>query len=404
MRRVAVTGLGVVSALGRDVPAFWDSLRHGRPGIGPIGAVDRSRLRFENGAEARDFDPAAHLDRRRADQVDRFAQFALVAAREAAAGSRPDWTNGLQARTCVVTGSCVGGQSTEEQAFVDLHKENRNRVHPLTVPRVMANAGASSVAIEFGLTGPALTLATACSSSAHAVGLAFWMVRQGLAEMAVAGGSEAPFSFAHLKAWEAMRIVAGDTCRPFSKDRRGLILGEGGAMLVLEPLDAALARGAEILGEVVGFGMTSDAQHLTMPSPEGAANAIRAALADAALRAEQVGYVNAHGTGTRANDATETRAIRAAFGPHADRLAVSSTKSMHGHALGATGAIEAVATVLALRHGLLPPTANYTEPDPECDLDVIPNVARPAEVEYALSNSFAFGGLNAALVFRRWNG
>ena len=229
------------------------------------------------------------------------------------------------------------------------------------------------------------------------------MVRNGAVELAICGGSEAPFSPGMLKAWEGMRVVSPDTCRPFSKDRRGLILGEGGAMLVLEPLEAARARGAKIYAEIAGFGMSSDAHHITQPSADGAARAIRAALRDGGIVAEQIGYINAHGTATAANDATETTAIRTVFGAHADKLAVSSTKSMHGHALGAAGAIEAAATVLALRRGILPPTANYTTPDPACDLDVIPNEPREAHVEAALSNSFAFGGLNAVLGFRAIN-
>jgi nodulation protein E len=230
------------------------------------------------------------------------------------------------------------------------------------------------------------------------------MVRQGTADLAITGGSEAPFSLGLLRAWEALRVISPDTCRPFAKDRRGMILGEGGAMLVIEALEQARARGARIYAEIVGFGMSSDAHHVTQPSAEGPARAMRAALADAKLPAEAIGYVNAHGTGTPANDPVETRALRAVLGAHADRVAVSSTKSMHGHALGAAGGIEAVATALALHHGILPPTANFTEADPECDLDVIPNTARRAEVDAALSNSFAFGGLNAVLVFRRWNG
>jgi nodulation protein E len=227
------------------------------------------------------------------------------------------------------------------------------------------------------------------------------MVRDGAAELAIAGGSETPFSFGFLKAWEAMRVVAPDTCRPFSRDRRGLILGEGGAMLVLEPLERAQARGAPVYAEIVGFGMSADAGHITTPSTDGPARAMIAALRDADLSPEAVEYINAHGTGTANNDSTETRAIRQVFGAHADKLAVSSTKSMHGHALGAAGALEAVATVLALRNAMLPPTANFNIPDPECDLDVVPNQSRSAEVEYALSNAFAFGGLNAVLAFRR---
>jgi len=265
----------------------------------------------------------------------------------------------------------------------------------------MANAAASYISMEFGVTGPTYTLSTACSSANHAIGMAFHMVRHGMADVALTGGSEAPFSLGHLMAWDAMRVVAPDTCRPFSRDRRGMILGEGSGMLVLETLDSARARGAPIYAEIVGFGMSADAHHITQPTVEGPVRALRAALEDGALRPEQIGYVNAHGTGTTANDVTETRAVRTTFGEHANQLMVSSTKSMHGHALGAAGALEAAATVLALRHGTIPPTVNYLAPDPECDLDVVPNVARQVQIEAALSNSFAFGGLNAVLAFQR---
>jgi nodulation protein E len=336
-----------------------------------------------------------------ADFIDRFAQFAVIAAREAVTDSGVEWTPELRESAAIITGSCVGGQSTEDIGFQDIYKLGRNRVHPLTIPKTMANAGASHISMEFGIVGPSFTLSTACSSAAHAIGQAFWMVRSGAADLAITGGSEAPFSVGILKAWEAMRVVSPDTCRPFSKDRHGMILGEGAAMLVIEPLDAARARGARIHAEIVGLGMSADAGHITQPSAAGATRAMRAALRDAGLAPEAIGYINAHGTGTSANDPTETAAIRAAFGAHADRLAVSSTKSMHGHALGASAALECVATALALRDGLLPPTANYREPDPECDLDVVPNEARAVEVEYALSNSFAFGGLNAVLALRR---
>jgi nodulation protein E len=264
----------------------------------------------------------------------------------------------------------------------------------------MSNAGASYISMEFGIRGPAYTVSTACSSSGHAIGQAFQMVRSGAAPVAITGGSEAPFSFAFLKAWEAMRVVSPDTCRPFSRDRQGMIIGEGAAMFVLEPLDAALARGARVYAEICGFGMSSDAHHLTQPSPAGAAKAMRAALKDAGVPPEAIGYVNAHGTGTITNDVSECAAIREVFGAHAERVAVSSTKSMHGHGLGTAGAFEAAATALALQHGELPPTANFREPDPACDLDVVPNAARAARVEYALSNSFAFGGMNAVLAIR----
>src|SRR5579883_3070810 len=400
MRRVAITGMGAICALGRTVPQFAASLCQGRSGIGPIESADTSTLRFKNGAEVPAYSHRPYFEERQADFLDRFAQFAVIAAREAVAGAGIVWTPELRETAAIVTGSCVGGQSTEDIGFHEVYKLGHARVHPLTIPKTMANAGASHISMEFGITGPSYTISTACSSAAHAIGQAYWMVRSGMTDLALTGGSEAPFSFGILKAWEAMRVVSPDTCRPFSRDRRGMILGEGAGMLVLEPLESALARGAKVHAEIVGFGMSADACHITQPSAEGAARAMRAALKDARLAPEQIGYINAHGTATPANDPTETAAIRSVFGSHADRLPVSSTKSMHGHALGAAAALECLATVLALRDGVLPPTANYSEPDPECDLDVIPNVARPAEVEYALSNSFAFGGLNAVLVLR----
>jgi nodulation protein E len=332
--------------------------------------------------------------------IDRFAQFAAIAAREAVADAAVEWTDELREGCAIVTGACVGGQSTEDQGFWDVYKLGKPRVHPMTIPRTMANAGASYISMDLGLTGPAWTVATACSSSNHAIGQAFRMVRSGDAEMALAGGSEATFSFGILKAWEAMRVVSGETCRPFSKDRSGMILGEGGAMLVLEPLDRALARGAKVYCEIVGFGMSADARHITQPSVDGPVRAMRMALRDAAANVGEVNYINAHGTGTEANDSTETSAIRQVFGEHANRLAVSSTKSMHGHGLGAAGALEAAATALAIHNGFIPPTVNYSVPDPQCDLDVVPNVSRVAQVTCAMSNSFAFGGLNAVLLFK----
>ncbi|HLK18245.1 MAG TPA: beta-ketoacyl-[acyl-carrier-protein] synthase family protein [Bryobacteraceae bacterium] len=398
--RVVVSGVGVISALGHNRQEFWESLTAGRSGIRPLTSISPGLLRFENGAEVRDWDPLRHFDEKEAGLLDRFAQFGAIAAREAVADAGVEWSAELREETAIVTGSCVGGQTTEDEGFVNLYQKNIPRVNPLTIPRTMENAAASRISLEMGIVGPTYTISTACSSSNHAVGQAFWMVRSGAVRMAITGGSEAVFSLGFLKAWEAMRVVSPDTCRPFSKDRKGLILGEGAAMLVLETLESAEARGAHIYAEVVGFGMGSDAFHITQPSADGAARAMRSALSDAGLKPEGIGYINAHGTATQANDATETAAIRKVFGTHADRLQVSSTKSMHGHTLGAAGALEAVATVLALHNGVLPPTANYNEPDPVCDLDVIPNQARKAQVECALSNSFAFGGLNAVLAFR----
>jgi nodulation protein E len=399
--RVVVTGLGVISALGHNRSDFWKALSEGRSGIAPLTSVDRALLRFQNGAEVRDYDPARYFDEKEIGLLDRFAQYGVVAAREAISDAAVQWTDALRERAAIVTGSCAGGQSTEDDGFVNLYQKNIPRVNPLTIPRGMENAAASRISLETGIVGPTYTVSTACSSSNHAIGQAFWMVRSGAARMAIAGGSEAVFSLGFLKAWEAMRIVSPDTCRPFSRDRRGLILGDAGAMLVLERWDDARARGSKIYGEIVGFGMSSDAFHITQPSPEGAARAMRATLVDGGISPAEIGYINAHGTATQANDATETSAIRAVFGKHVERLAVSSTKSMHGHTLGAAGAIEAVATLLALHHGLMPPTANYNEPDPACDLDVIPNQARSSQAEFALSNSFAFGGLNAVLAFKK---
>ena len=401
MRRVAITGIGVISGVGRTRDEFWESLKQGRSGIGPLQSTDCAQIRFKNGAEVSGYSHTGYFDDKQADFMDRFAQFAVIAAREAVADAGIEWNPQLRENAAIVTGSCVGGQSSEDQGYVEVYKLGRNRVHPLTIPRIMANAGASHISMEFGITGPGFTISTACSSSSHAIGQAFGMVRSGMTDLAITGGSEAPFSFGILKAWEAMRVVSPDTCRPFSRDRSGMVLGEGAAMLILEPLEAARARGAAVYAEIVGFGMSSDASHITQPSAAGAARAMRAAMCHGILAPEQIDYINAHGTATQANDPTETSAIRSVFGTHAEKLAVSSTKSMHGHALGAAGALEAAAAVLALRDGVLPPTANFREPDPECDLDVVPNQARARDIEYALSNSFAFGGLNAVLAFRK---
>ena len=400
MRRVCVTGVGVLSALGNNQQQFSEKLESGTTGIGTLQLIDPEQFRFRNVAQALGYTADQHFGLKELALIDRFAQFALLAADEAIAQAGIEWTEALREDTAVITGSCMGGRGAEELGYWELFHNNRTRVHPLTIALSMSNAGASHISMKYGTRGPAYTVSTACSSSAHAIGQAFWMVRSGAAPMAITGGSEAPLFLGSLKAWEAMRVVSKDTCRPFSADRTGLVLGEGGAMLVLEPLDAALARGAKPLAEIVGFGMTSDAAHLTQPSGSGAASAMQRAIRDSGLAKEQFTYINAHGTGTQANDQTESSAIRAVFGDQVDRVAVSSTKSMHGHTLGAAGAVEAVASVLALRNGVLPPTANFTKADPECDLDVIPNAARVFQAEACLSNSFAFGGLNAVLAFK----
>ena len=399
-RRVVVTGLGVISALGNNACEFWTAVQNGSHGFRPLTGFEG--LRMPMAARVAGYQPNQWFEPKEIDLLDEFAQFGAIAAREAVEDSGIEWKSDMRERSGVITGSCVGGKSTEDASFRDLYALNRQRFHPMIVPRTMANAAASYITMRYGLTGPSFTLSTACSSSSHAIGQAFWLIRQGTLDAAITGGSEAPFSLGHLKAWEALRVVAPETCRPFSKDRKGMILGEGAAMLVLETLEMAQARGARIYAEIAGFGMGADAHHITQPSAEGCARAMRSALDDAGIFPDQVGYINAHGTGTVANDATETAAIRMAFGSAADRLAVSSTKSMHGHTLGAAGAVEAVAAVLGLREGFLPPTANFQQADPQCDLDVIANVGRRADVEYALSNSFAFGGLNAVLALRRY--
>jgi nodulation protein E len=401
-RRVVITGVGVVSALGNNSQAFWSALVEGRSGIQRIETVDPSGLHFTNGAEIRNFAPSRVLPQRLADQTDRFTQFALVAADEATTDAGLTPAAFAARRSGAVTGSSIGGQTTQDAGFATLYLEGRTRVPPSTIPRVMPNAAVSHITIMFGITGPSYAVSTACSSSNFAIGQAFWLVRSGVIDVALTGGSEAPFSFGNLKAWDALRVISPDTCRPFSANRRGMILGEGGGMLVLEDAELAEARGARIYCEIVGFGMSADAHHLVQPWAEGAASAMRAALDDACLLPDEVDYVNAHGSGTIANDASEARAIRTVFGNRVNKLAVSSTKSMHGHALGAAGALEAIATVLAIDRQLAPPTANHLGSDPDCDLDVLPNIARPCEINVALSNAFAFGGLNAVLAFRRW--
>jgi len=398
--RVVVTGLGVVSAIGQDQESFWASLRDGRHGFREITLADCSDLQFQRGGEIAGIDVDGPFDRSTRELLDRFARFWILAAREAVADS------GLSpaelAEAGVVNGSSLGGQSSEDDLFLALYRDNRRRLTPFAVPRLMTNSGASQLTMEMGIEGPAFTLSTACASSTHAIGLGAWLVSQGQVDRAIVGGSEAPFSRGHLKAWDSLRVMASDVCRPFSLGRRGMMLGEGGAALVIETLDAARARGARIRAELVGFGMSSDASHITKPEAKGAARALRAALKDAALEPQSISYVNAHGTGTLINDATETRALRDVFGEHVNDLLVSSTKSMHGHALGGSGALEAVATVLSLERGIVPPTANFVEPDPECAIDCVPNVAREARLSAALSSSFAFGGLNAVIVLKPW--
>jgi nodulation protein E len=402
MRRVVVTGIGIISALGLNREEFQANLFAGKSGIREITAVDTSILSFKKAGEVRGFDEKEHFDKRQLLIVDRFTQFSVVTAREAVRDAGIEWNDERRKeRTAVVTGTGGGGLMMQDDYFRDFYQLNKNRFPPTIIPRAMHNAPASQISMEFGIYGPNYTVSTACSSSNHAIGQAFHLIRSGAVDAAVTGGSETTLGLSNLKAWDCMRVVSGDTCRPFSKDRSGMVLGEGGATLILETLESARERGAEIYAEIAGFGMSADAHHITQPSSAGASRAMRWALQDAGIAAGEIGYINAHGTATQANDVMESEAIKRTFGEHAENIAVSSTKSMHAHTLGAAGAIEAVATVLALKHGVLPPTANFTEPDPACDIDVIRNEAREKRVEAAVSNSFAFGGLNASLVFKR---
>ena len=395
--------MGAVSAFGVGAEVLWRQLCLGANGIGPLRHPDAEQLRVRIAAQVPEaFDPAAYIAESTLAMLDRSSQFALIAANEAISQSGLDFTSGpLSARSGVVIGSGAGGAVTQDEQYRRIYKDNAVRVHPLTIARLMSNAPASQISIAHGLRGPVFVVASACASSNHALAQGVQMIRSGFADVVVAGGTEACLCYGSLRAWEAMRVLADDTCRPFSASRRGLVLGEGAGVFVLESLAHAEARGALALGELAGAGMSADARDIVAPDAGGAGTAMALALADAGLRAEDIDYINAHGTGTRANDAVETRAIRQVFGSHAAHLAVSSTKSMHGHALGAAGAVELVAVLGALREGIVPPTANFDGADPECDLDYVPNVARRLPVSAALSNSFAFGGLNAVLAVTR---
>lgn len=402
MRRIVITGMGAICALGHDAPSVWKAMTEGRSGIGPIHHIQPGQLRTGGiAAEVSDYDPANFFDDARRSLLDPFSEYALIAAKEAISQSGIRFEGEAASRTAVVIGTGVGGETTRDDLYERLYGEHQGRFHPLGIVRMMMNAPASQVSMVHGITGPSFVVASACASSNHAFAQAAMMIRTGLIDAAVVGGTEACVTLGTLRAWEAMRVLAPDACRPFSQGRRGLVLGEGAAMYVIETLESARARGAEILCELVGTGMSSDAGDIAAPSDIGAAAAMSMALRDGGLSPDSVDYINAHGTGTVANDSTETRAIHTVFGSHARELAISSTKPMHGHALGAGGALELVAAIGAIHDGIVPPTLNYLGPDPACDLDYVPNVAREKKVDVAISNSFAFGGLNAVVAIRR---
>jgi nodulation protein E len=400
--RVVVTGWGAISSIGHTAEHTWSNLARGVCGIAPAVNMPNELLAQKVVAEVKSYDPRHFFNDRELAPLDRVAQFAVIAAREAIAHSGLTFQGGLSEQTATIIGCAVGGASTQDENYLKLYGENAKRLHPLTIPRLMVNAPASQISMSCGLRGPAFVVASACASSTHAIGLAFQMVRAGSVPVAVTGGAEACIALGPMKCWEALRVLAPDTCRPFSRDRKGLVIGEGSAVLVIESLEHAQQRGANILGEIIGFGMTADAGDLLSPDADGMCRAIDGALKDGGLDASDIQYVNAHGTGTAANDETETQALKRAFAAHAKKLAISSNKSMIGHALGAAGALELVATLMSIRDGLVPPTINYLGPDPACDLDCVPNEARALRVDAALSNSFAFGGLNAVLAVRRF--
>jgi nodulation protein E len=398
-RRVVVTGYGCVSALGVGADPFWDALVAGRSGFSLI-TPEFSYDGIERVAAVAPFRWQDHFTENEVRLLDRNAQMALVACREAVSHAGIALPGELGRNAAAMIGSAIGGFSTLEEGYHRLFGLKKDRLHPLMIPRLITNAAASHAAIAYGITGPVMSISSACSSSNHSLGEAFIMIRSGRVDVALAGGTEACITWGCLKAWEALRVLARDALRPFSAQRSGLILGEGAGILVLEERDQALARGAEILAEIIGYGASADAVDMVHPSDEGAALAMSRALDDAGIEATAIDYISAHGSGTVANDATETRAIKRVFGEHARKLAISSTKSMHGHALGASSALEAIATIQAMRTGIIPPTANYLGPDPDCDLDYVTEGARRQTIRTAISNSFAFGGLNATLCLR----
>jgi nodulation protein E len=397
-KRIAITGLGGLCSLGSNASDIWRAMTEGRCGIGPLD-IDRRDLKTTIGGQIGSVDDAA-IDPKQRQTMGRFSVLAVLAAHEAAQAARLDLAALDPTRIGAAVGVAVWGSDAVDESYRDVFLEGKKRVNIFTVPRGMPSAPAAQVGIHLGLRGPVIGVTTACASANHAFSSAVDQIRLGRADVMLAGGADAPLQYGILKAWEAMRVLAKDACRPFSADRDGLVLAEGSGMAVLESWDHATARGAPILAEFIGCGLSADAGDIVSPTLEGPVDAMQRCLEDAGVAPDAVDYVNAHGTGTRSNDRTETLAIRSVFGSHADKLSVSSTKSMHGHCLGASGAIEMIACVNAIRSGLVPPTIGYTSADPECDLDCTANVAKKRSVNVAISNAFAFGGINAVIAIR----
>ena len=410
-RRVVVTGLGTINPVGGDVESTWSKLLNGISGVGPITAIDASDLPSKIAGEVSDFDVEAFIPRRKARRMDRYGQFFWVAAREALAdaGIAYEPEDPAAYRAGVVVGTGIGGVATYEEELTTLLEVGPHRLSPFGIPKIIANMAGGQVSIDFNLYGPNTTAVTACAASANAIGDAAAIIARGAADVMLAGGADAAITrfamggFAQARALSTRNDDPEGASRPFDANRDGFVMAEGAAALVLEEREHALERGAPVYAEIVGYGMSADGYHVTLPRPggDGAARAMQSALDDAGIVAGQVSYMNAHGTSTAANDVTETMAIKTVFGDDAYRVPISSTKSMTGHLLGGAGAIEAVVSVLAIRDGIVPPTINLTDPDPECDLDYVPGEARTVDVEYAMSNSFGFGGHNVVLVFRR---
>ncbi len=401
-RRVMITGLGTVSGLGLNTSVFWDALKAGRSAIKPLDPPMKG-VKISVGATVADFEPNNYFSSDELSLLDRYSQLAVIAAQEAVDDAGLICGETILTDAAAIIGSGCGGKHTDEATYDQLYKQQRSRVHPLTIPKGMPSAAASMVSIHMGIKGPAFGLASACASGSHAIIQGMTMIQSGMIDTALVGASDAPFTYGLLKSWDALRVVSNDTCRPFCKDRSGLVLGEGAGMLLLESEEHAQARGARIYAELAGCGMTSDAGHITRPDVTGITNAMKNALHHAQINPGEVDYINAHGTGTQLNDVTETEAINQVFADHSKKLAVSSTKSMHGHALGASSAMELVATTLAIHHGIIPPTANFTEADERCNLDYVANKAREQKISAAMSNSFAFGGLNAVIAVKKYS-
>jgi nodulation protein E len=400
-RRVVVTGQGVVTPVGTDVPKFWAALKKGTCGIGEIKGFSTEDLYITIAGEVTDFEPRERLKSKQLLLADRYSQFAGCAAQEAVrqSGLEVPLEGEKSYRAASIIGSGIGGLTTLELSYRALFKENKRATHPLTLLKSIGSSAAAHVSIEYGIKGPCFGVVSACSTATHSIGLVYRMIREGLIDLGLAGASEASLAWGSTRAWQAMRVLSPDGLRPFSKNRNGTVLGEGGGVMLLEELEHAKERGAPILAELIGYGMTADAADMVNPSIDGASMAMQMALDDAGIAAKDIDYLNAHGTATAVNDVNETRAIKRVFGKAANDVSISSTKSMHGHCLGGGGSIEATAAIMALNDNFVPPTIGLTEPDPECDLDYTPNVGHERDVSYSMSNSFAFGGLNAVLVF-----